>query len=1135
MQAIRFFFLSIFILVTATSLFSQQVPLRKQNFDNNWAFAFGNSNDPAKDFNYSTATIFSKSGVGNTTPADVNFNDSAWRKLNLPHDWVVESPFENNSKGDLVSHGYKTVGGLYPATSIGWYRKRFTVPISDSGHRFQIQFDGIFRDATIWVNGFYVGNNKSGYVGCAYDITDFINYHKENIITVRVDATQYEGWFYEGAGIYRHIWLNEYNNTHIATDGVFVYTDVKGNNATVNIQSTIENQNLDSSACSIVAYITDRDGNIVGKANPQTIGITSNNTKTITQEINVINPTLWSIDEPYLYRAVVLIKNKNNTVDSIKTRFGIRTINITDSGLFVNGKFTKIYGTCNHQDHAGVGSALPDYLQYYRVRLLKQMGTNAYRTSHNAATPELLDACDSLGMLVMEEQRLLNSSDEYVSQFERIIKRDRSRPSIFIWSIGNEEFAIQQTSYGKRIAQTLITKQKEFDPTRTCTYASDLGNVFQGVNEVIPVRSFNYREKFVEPYHKEHPHQPIIGTEMGSTVTTRGIYIKDTIRAYVPDEDITHPWWSSTAEEWWKLCVTKNYWLGGFIWTGFDYRGEPTPYIWPNINSHFGVLDVCGFPKNISYYYKSWWSDKDVLQVSPHWNWSGKEGQPIDVWVNSNADNVELFLNGKSLGKKDMPRNSHLQWNVNYEPGTLTAIGYRDGRKLFAEVATSDKPMNVVVTPYKTTMLADGKDVTVLNISLVDKNGIEVADADNLIHFSLSGDAKIIGVGNGDPSSHEQDKFDDTVAQRHLFNGKCQVIVQSGTTTSFIHFEAKADGVQWSGGTDISTIQPGTPHLVTRANNTFPVSKFTPVKVDNMLGADISFLPELEAKGMKFSDNGIEKDAIQILKDHGFNYVRLRIFVDPQNDSGYSPKKGFCDLAHTKEMAKRVKAAGMKFLLDFHYSDYWADPGKQYKPKAWEGQNFTQLKQTVYDYTKMVMQQLKDQNTSPDMVQVGNEINHGTIWPDGYINNLDSLSQLIYAGINAVKAVSSSTSIMLHLALGGQNDEARFWLDNMIMRGVPFDVIGLSYYPRWHGTLDDLQYNLADLSKHYNKDVIVVEYSHKKREVNQLAFDVPNGRGKGTCIWEPLSTWESFFDKDGKANQYLYLYDEISKQYLKSK
>jgi len=1133
MQAIRFFLAFMLIAATADSVSAQQLPLRKQSLDNGWVFAFGNANDPSKDFNYSLHTIFSKSGVGNGTPADVNFNDSTWRKLNLPHDWVVELPFENNDKGDLVSHGYKTVGGLYPATSIGWYRKRFSVPIKDSGHRFQIQFDGIFRDATIWVNGFYVGNNKSGYIGCTYDITDFINYYKENIITVRVDATQYEGWFYEGAGIYRHVWLNEYNNTHIASDGVFVFTGVKGKSATVNIQSTIENQNADSSASAVIAYITDRDGNIVGKASPQTVGINSNKIKTITQKITVTNPTLWSIDEPYLYRAVVLVKNKNNTIDSIQIRFGIRTINITDTGLFVNGKFVKIYGTNNHQDHAGVGSALPDYLQYYRIRLLKQMGTNAYRTSHNAPTPELLDACDSLGMLVMDEQRLLNSSDEYMSQFERIIKRDRNHPSVFLWSIGNEEFSIQQSSYGKRIGQTLLNKQKELDPTRTSTYAADLGNIFQGVNEVIPVRGFNYREKFVEAYHKDHPHQPIIGTEMGSTVTTRGIYEKDTIRAYVPDEDITHPWWSSTAEEWWKLCVPHKYWLGGFIWTGFDYRGEPTPYNWPNINSHFGVLDVCGFPKNISYYYKSWWSNKDVLQVSPHWNWTGKEGQPVDVWVNSNADNVELFLNGKSQGKKDMPRNSHLQWDVNYEPGILTAIGYRNGRKLLAEVETSDKPLNVVVTPYKTTMLADGKDVTVINISLVDKNSVEVPDADNLIHFSLNGDAKIIGVGNGDPSSHEQDKFDDTVAQRHLFNGKCQVIVQSGTTKSLIHFEAKADGVQWSGNTDIAAIQPtATPHNVAIANNTFPISKFMPVKIDNMLGADISFLPQLEAKGMKFSDNGVEKDAIQILKDHGFNYVRLRIFVDPQNDSGYSPKKGFCDLAHTKEMAKRVKAAGMKLLLDFHYSDYWADPGKQYKPKAWEGQNFTQLKQTVYDYTKMVMQQLKDQDTNPDMVQVGNEINHGMIWPDGYIGNLDSLAQLIYAGTNAVKAISPSTSIMLHIALGGQNDESRFWLDNMIMRGLQFDVIGLSYYPRWHGTLDDLQYNLEDLSSHYNKDIIVVEYSHKKREVNQLAFDVPNGRGKGTCIWEPLSTWESFFDKDGKANKYLYMYDEIGREYL---
>ncbi|HVX26680.1 MAG TPA: beta-galactosidase GalA [Parafilimonas sp.] len=1138
MQIAKFYFSLLMLSITLHS-FSQELPVRKQNFDDNWKFAFGSADNPAKDYNYSVTTIFSKSGYAPGTPADVSFRDSSWRTLNLPHDWVVELPFANSTSDDVESHGYKPVGGLFPETSIGWYRKHFTIPASDSGHRFQIQFDGIFRDAMIWVNGFFVGNNKSGYVGCAYDITDFINFHKENIITVRVDATQYEGWFYEGAGIYRHVWLNEYNNTHIATDGVFVFSDVKGNlpagrhgNATVSIQSTIQNQNNNASNNIIASYITDRDGNIIGKSASQSLSLLNNETKTITQKIDVADPKLWSVDDPYLYRAVVLVKNNNNIIDSEKIRFGIRTINVTDSGLFINGIYTKIHGMCNHQDAAGVGSALPDYLQYYRVRLLKQMGVNAYRTSHNPPTPELLDACDSLGMLVLDENRLLNSSDEYMSQFERLIKRDRTHASVFMWSIGNEEFGIETTSFGKRIAETFIAKQKELDPTRTCTFANDVGNVFQGVNEVIPVRGFNYREKFITAYRREHPMQPIMGTEMGSTVTTRGIYIKDTINAYVPDEDTTHPWWSSTAESWWKLHATDKWWMGGFVWTGFDYRGEPTPYAWPNINSHFGVMDVCGFPKNISYYYKSWWSNFDVLQISPHWNWSGKEGQPIDVWVNSNADNVELFLNGKSLGKKDMERNGHLIWTVNYAPGTLEAVGYRNGRKLVTNVETTDKPREMRIISQKTTMLADGKDVAVLNVSVVDDKGREVPDANNLIHFSLSGDGKIIGVGNGDPSSHEQDKYDDTIAQRHLFNGKCQVIVQAGTTPSSINIIASADSLR-SGYFGIDAIHVGRPHLVTKANNTFPIAKFTSTPVDKMLGADISFLPQLEARGMKFSDNGVEKDAIQILKDHGFNYVRLRIFVDPQNDSGYSPQKGFCDLAHTKEMAKRIKAAGMKFLLDFHYSDYWADPGKQFKPKAWRGENFTQLKQSVYDYTKMVIQQLKDQNTTPDMVQVGNEINHGMIWPEGNIANLDSLAQLIYAGINGVKAVSSSTSIMLHLALGGQNDEARFWLDNIIARGVPFDVIGLSYYPQWHGTLDDLQYNLNDLSHHYNKDVIVVEYSSYKREVNQIAFNVDDGKGKGTCIWEPLSTWESFFDKDGKANKYLYYYDDISKEYLK--
>lgn len=1133
----RLFLKLVFISFFFTCLDSSAQSFRKHiNFDDNWTFHFGNANDPAKDFNYSISVIYKKTGEATGTAIDPKFKDSAWRKLNLPHDWAVELPFANVNNFDVMAHGYKPVGGLFPETSIGWYRKKFAVSKKDSGQRFQIQFDGVFRDANFWINGFYLGNNKSGYVGASYDITDYLNYDKENVLVVRVDATQYEGWFYEGAGIYRHVWLNQTHNLHIAKDGVFSYSKVSGNKATVSVETMVENKNILSSKGSVIAYIFDRDGKRIAQSTEQAISLNVNATTVVKQNILVANPHLWSLDDPYLYRVVSLVKQNGKTVDSTNHRFGIRTIEIKPNGFFVNGTFVKIKGTNNHQDHAGVGSALPDYLQYYRVRLLKDLGCNAIRTSHNAPTPELLDACDSLGMLVLDENRLLNSSPEYVDQFKRLLLRDRSRTCVFIWSIGNEEGWVQTQNVGRRIAQSLLEIQKELDPTRVSTYAADVANVYHGINEVIPVRGFNYRHFGVADYHRDHPNQPIMGTEMGSTVTTRGIYEKDSVKAYLPDQDITAPWWASTAEAWWTLAAPNDFWLGGFVWTGFDYRGEPTPYEWPNINSHFGIMDMCGFPKNIYYYYQSWWSDKDIIHISPHWNWKGKEGKPIDVWVNSNADNVELFLNGKSLGKKDMPANKHLQWSVNYEAGTLEAIGYRKGKKLVAKVETTDEPNTVVVSPSKTTMLADGRDAVVLNISVIDKQNREVPDANNLIHFSVTGDAKIIGVGNGDPSSHEQDKFDDTSAQRYLFNGHCQVILQSGTNVSMIHFEAKGEKL-YSAATDIHSIQPtATPHKATLVSGAPALSVVNAKRpVDKMLGADISFLPQLEDRGMKFSDNGVTKDAVEILKDHGLNYIRLRLFVNPEKDSGYSPKKGFCDLAHTIAMAKRVKAAGMKFLLDFHYSDTWADPQKQFKPAAWQGQNFSRLKQTVFAYSRDVIQAMKSVGVTPDMVQIGNEINHGMIWPEGHINNLDSLAQLVYAGIQGVKAVDPSITIMLHIALGGQNDEARFFLDNMMTRGVPFDVIGLSYYPRWHNTLEDLRYNLNDLAKKYNKDVIVVEYSQLKKEVNELSFDVYGGHGKGSAIWEPLNTWESFFDRQGKSTELLKVYDDLNEKFIRSK
>ncbi|WP_396148581.1 beta-galactosidase GalA [Flavobacterium sp.] len=785
--------LIIFFLFAITNVMAQE----KISLDEDWKFHFGHAANVEKDFDYSKTALLHKSNVFATTIVHPKFIDSTWQKINVPHDWLVELPFVKSEQVEMDSHGYKPVGGAYPETSIGWYRKHFSVDKSKSNKRFEMQFDGIYRNAEIWLNGFYVGTNFSGYVGNSYDVTDYINFEGDNVLVIRVDATQYEGWFYEGAGIYRHVWLHITDKIFIPEDGVFVYADVKDKKATVTVETMVQNNLLNQANATVYCYVTDRKGTVLAKTAIQKIKLDSRKGQTIKHQVAIKNPELWSLENPYLYRVVSVLQSENQIVHQNKTRFGIKTVKFdAKEGFFLNGKPLKIQGTNNHQDHAGIGSALPDYMQYYRIKLLKEMGCNAYRASHNAPTPELLEACDSLGMLVLDEQRLLNSSPEYIDQFTRILKRDRNHPSVFLWSIGNEEQNIQGNEYGKKIAQTLLAIQKDIDPTRTSTYAADMGNDFKGVNEVIPIRGFNYREYAVADYHKDHPNQPLLGTEMGSTVTTRGIYEKDETRAYVPDQDITHPWWASKAETWWKLAAENNYWLGGFIWTGFDYRGEPTPYKWPNINSHFGIMDVCGFPKNIYYYYKSWWTNEDVLHLSPHWNWPDKVGKPIDVWVNSNADEVELFLNEKSLGKKTMERNSHLQWNVLYEPGTLEAIAYKKGKKITAKIETTGQATNVVLTPDKTILMADGKDANVVNISITDEKGREVPTANNPIAFTISENAKIIGVGNGDPSSHEADTYKEGNWQRSAFNGKCQVIIQAGKNVGDVKLEAKSNGLK---------------------------------------------------------------------------------------------------------------------------------------------------------------------------------------------------------------------------------------------------------------------------------------------------------------------------------------------------
>ncbi|MFI5161506.1 MAG: glycosyl hydrolase 53 family protein [Sphingobacteriales bacterium] len=452
----------------------------------------------------------------------------------------------------------------------------------------------------------------------------------------------------------------------------------------------------------------------------------------------------------------------------------------------------------------------------------------------------------------------------------------------------------------------------------------------------------------------------------------------------------------------------------------------------------------------------------------------------------------------------------------------LSVISFLPANAQGRKKGSPGQPFEVQITPYKTTMKADGKDTALIAVNIIDNEGKTVANADNVVTFIATGKGKIISIKKGDNTIMTAP--DNGVWKTNVYKGTCQVIIQTTTERGALKFEAKSDSL-WTGSTDIQAVWPGIPHPVIN-------TVYKPHKVkDKILGADISFLPELESRGVKFSDNGVPKDAIQILKDHGFNYIRLRIFNDPAAPKGYSPGKGFCDLEHTKAMAKRVKAAGMKLLLDFHYSDTWADPGKQFKPAAWEGEDFPALKKSIHDFTVKVMRELKDQGTTPDMVQVGNEINHGMIWPDGAVNNLDTLAQFLYAGVTGVKEVSPFTTIMLHIALGGQNSESRFWLDAMEARKVPFDVIGLSYYPKWHGTLTDLKNNMTDLAKRYPQQVSVAEYTYLKSEVNNIAFSLPDGKSVGTFIWEPLNTWEQFFDKDGKSNNLINVYPEIAKKY----
>jgi len=754
--------LSLFFLALAPGLFASADTGSRDRLlmDFGWRFHLGD--DWGTGYNLSKAAM----GFG---PASTVFSDASWRSVNLPHDWAIELPFD--PKAD-TSHGFRPVGGGFPQNSVGWYRRTFDLPKADANRRLWLEFDGVFRDSTVFLNGWFVGRHEGGYNGFRYDITDLVNSGGTNIVAVRVDASQSEGWFYEGAGIYRHVWLVKTAPLAIAPDGVFVYSSFKDNvpdgPAEIHLRTQLVNALAASADATVSWEITGPDGSRVAAAD-KTASVPGEGHTGVSESVAIQAPALWSPETPRLYKLVTTVSSGGGIVDRTETVFGIRTVAFdANLGFLLNGKPYVIKGTCNHQDHAGVGSALPDGLQYFRIARLKEMGSNAYRSAHNPPTPELLDACDRLGMLVMDENRLLGSDSQHLGYLEGQVRRDRNHPSVVLWSIGNEEFAAQSTHQGALVTKTMQEAIWRIDPTRPITANAAIGDEFEGINQSIEVRGWSYHiGAGMDDYHKEHPGQPNLGTEQASTVGTRGIYADDKQRGYMSSYDDWAPAWANTAEAWLSFFDARPWLSGGFAWTGFDYRGEPTPYGWPCINSHFGIMDTCGFPKDNFWYYKSWWTSDPVLHLVPHWNWAGREGQPVDVRALSNCDEVELFLNGTSLGRKPVKHDSVARWSVNYEPGTLSAKGYRNGI-LVAEAAneTTGDPASVRLAPDRFAIDADGRDVSVVAVSILDARGRVVPLASNPVKFALDGPGRILGVGNGDPSSHEPDTYFSTGALR---------------------------------------------------------------------------------------------------------------------------------------------------------------------------------------------------------------------------------------------------------------------------------------------------------------------------------------------------------------------------------
>ncbi len=795
--------LAIVLLAMTVWCVSAQNVREVSKLNTGWKFALGHAADPVKDFGAGTEYfnyLTKANSIHNEGPYSAKFDDAAWTEVQVPHDWVTTLPYASEASH---SHGYKTVGYKYPETSVGWYRKVVHIDRADEGKHLYLQFDGIFRNATVWFNGFYMGTEPSGYATQVYDITEYVNYGGDNLICVRADASLEEGWFYEGAGIYRDAWLVKTSPVAVAPFGTFVYADVEQPfaTATVHVATDVNNHSLEAKTCQVRQRLLDANGVEVAATDAAEMTLRPKETLTCKQSMTLAQPHLWSVSSPYIYKVETTILIDGKVTDVYLTQTGIRKMEFdADRGFLLNGQPLKLKGVNMHQDHAGVGAAMPDALIEWRVKQLKQMGCNAYRASHNPVTPALLDICDRLGMLVIDENRLAGINDEHLRLLERMIKRDRNHPSVMLWSCGNEEWGIENTIQGTRIAQAMREYVRLLDPTRHSTLANAGGTEMIKGTDVV---GYNYIiQNDVDNRRRQHPEWKVVGTEETTGCGTRGVYFNDE----------RHPGWmrsmnfdtqkdgkENVIERGWRFYAEHDWAAGAFFWTGFDYRGEPNPLKYPAHDSEFGILDYCGFPKDEAWYLKAWWTDEPVLHVFPHWNLQGHEGEEVEIWAYSNCDEVQLTVNGKKLERKKMPRYGHLKWTAVYQPGKVVAEGYKNGKKVLTQtVTTTGQPAALVMTASSDTMTADGCDVVVVNVEVKDKKGRVVPDACPDITFTLDGDGRILGGGNGDPAYPGADhaQGDGKTFRIPAFNGLAQIIVQADRSAGPLSVACQAEGLK---------------------------------------------------------------------------------------------------------------------------------------------------------------------------------------------------------------------------------------------------------------------------------------------------------------------------------------------------